>query len=149
MKRRYLLALLMGSASLIGLAYAASDDPVAERQEGYKSSKQAIATIKDAIEGGDTATVAASAQAMAKFAARLPELYPAGSTGGFFNRAKGSIWTNFPDFVEKSKAFEREAQGLARAAGAAPVDKSVLISSYKKLTNTCMACHESYRRGPV
>ncbi|SEQ34288.1 cytochrome c [Giesbergeria anulus] len=122
-------------------------DPISEREAGFKSSKKTSVQIKEAIERGDHASVATSARSLAVFAAKVPDLFPAGSKGSFFSGAKDSIWANFPDFVQKSKAFELEALELERLATSEPVNKGALLSSYQRLSNTCSGCHQPYKRG--
>ena len=85
---------------------------------------------------------------MAVFAKSMPDLFPPGSEGGFFSGARKDLWTNFPDFVGKAKAFEQQANEMARLAGNAGTDKATLMGSYQKLKDTCVACHRSYKRGP-
>lgn len=147
MKTQHILirttTLLLAAASLA----AWSADPVSEREEGFKAAKKTSAIIKEAIERGDHATVGQSARSLASFAARVPELFPPGSQGGFFSAAKGSIWTQFPDFVDKSRAFESEVLELERLASAEPVDRTALLSAYRRLAQTCTACHQPYKRG--
>ncbi|RRV26122.1 c-type cytochrome [Stutzerimonas nitrititolerans] len=141
-------ALALMAVGLSGPAYAASNDPVDERKQGYKAAKKSVERIAEAIDAGDWVTLASSAQSLATFAERIPELYPAGSTGGFFNRAKGAIWTNFPDFVEKSQAFKQAADNLQQLAALPQSDREQLSQAHRELGDTCVACHRAYRSGP-
>lgn len=149
MMRRTSIILPLVAASLLTCTSLATwaADPVAERVAGFKASKKASAQIREAIERGDHVAVAQSARDMAAFAARVPELFPPGSKGGFFSAAKDAIWTSFPDFAEKAKAFETQAFALERVASTMPVDQGAVLSAYKRLGTTCTQCHQSYKRG--
>lgn len=141
-----LRAAVLATALACSAAFAAGD-PVAEREHEFKASKRTNAAIKAAIARGDAATVAASADELAAFAARLPSLFPPDSRGGLFSGAKAEIWNRFPDFVEHAQAFEAAARALARQARETPADASALRERQGRLNESCAACHRAYKRG--
>lgn len=129
------------------ISTAGASDVISERESGFKGSKRAVATIRDALAEGNMATIATSAKAMAEFAERIPSLFPAGSKGGFFSAAKEDIWRSFPDFVQKSKSFQANAQALAALAAAPSPDKAAVSTAFAKVTDDCKTCHQPYKKG--
>lgn len=144
MTTKHLITLIL-SGFIISATVAS--DVVTERESGFKDSKRAVASIKDAQADGNMTTVAASAKTMAEFAERIPSLFPAGSKGGFFSAAREDIWRNFPDFVQKSKSFQRNAQALATLASSPSPDKTAVSAAFAKMMEDCKTCHQSYKRG--
>lgn len=139
------LLLVITTLALIPLASAA--DPVRERIDGFKASKHSVATIEDAIAKDDKQAIAEQARLLASFADKIPELYPPDAKGGFFSKAKGSIWQNFPDFVAKAGAFQNSSRQLEQAA-ASNADAALLSQRLRQVQNSCSSCHDSYKRGP-
>lgn len=144
MTSKQLIALIV-SGFIISTAGAS--DVISERESGFKGSKRAVATIKDALAEGNMATIAASAKTMAEFAERIPRLFPEGSKGGFFSAAKEDIWRSFPDFVQKSKNFQVNAQALAVLAAAPSPDKAAVNAAFAKVMDACKSCHQPYKKG--
>ncbi|UCV17789.1 c-type cytochrome [Ferribacterium limneticum] len=144
MTTKHLIALILGG---LIISAAVASDVISERESGFKASKRAVATIKDALADGNMTTVAASAKTMAEFAERIPSLFPAGSKGGFFSAAKEDIWRNFPDFVQKSKNFQSNAQELATLASSPSPDKAAVSAAFAKVTENCKTCHQPYKKG--
>lgn len=141
---KQLIALVL-SGFIISTAVAS--DVISERDHGFKGSKRAVANIKDALAEGDMTTIATSAKSMADFAERIPSLFPPGSKGGFFSAAKEEIWRNFPDFVQKSKSFQANAQALATLAASPTPDKAAVSAIFTKVTDDCKNCHQPYKKG--
>lgn len=133
--------------STFAMSPVSASDVNSEREAGFKGSKRAISAIKDDLAAGNLAAVAKSASSMAEFAEKIPALFPPGSKGGFFSAAKAEIWENFPDFVEKSKSFQLNAQALSTLASTSPPDKAVLNAAFTKVTDDCKTCHQFYKRG--
>ncbi|UCV27433.1 c-type cytochrome [Ferribacterium limneticum] len=144
MTTKKLIALIV--SGLI-ISTAGASDVISERESGFKGSKRAVATIKDALAEGNMATVATSAKSVADFAERIPSLFPAGSKGGIFSAAKEDIWRSFPDFVQKSKSFQVNAQALAALAVAPSPDKAAVNEAFAKVTADCKSCHQPYKKG--
>ncbi|ATE61894.1 cytochrome c [Thauera sinica] len=146
-QNRAAMPLLIMATALVLMSSANAADPVRERIDGFKDSKRAIAEIKDAIEKGDMTTVAKQARSMVVFARKIPGLYPPDAQGGFFSAAKRSIWTNFPDFVQRAEAFESSAWRLAELAASSDADVAALSKRLQQVADSCAACHRSYKRG--
>lgn len=142
-------AIRMGSVSVLisGLSLPAASlaaSPKAERIAGYKASKLAVATIKDALEGGDVSAVAEPAEGMAAFAARLVSLYPREAGDAFVSPSLEAILKNFPDFERKADAFVASSRELASSAATDAIDPAQLRDSLGKVQASCLACHRSY-----
>jgi len=144
MTTKHLIALILSGLSI---SVAIASDVISERESGFKGSKRAVATIKDALANDNMPIVAASAKTMAEFAERIPSLFPVGSKGGFFSAAKEDIWRNFPDFVQKSKSFQSDAQELAVLASLPSPDKTAVNAAVVKVTENCKTCHQQYKKG--
>ncbi len=144
MNTKQLITLILGGFII---STAGASDVVSERESGFKGSKQAVASIKDALADGNMAAIAGSAKTMAEFAERIPSLFPPRSRGGFFSAAKEDIWRNFPDFVQKSKSFQDNAQALATLAASPSTDKAAVNAAFAKVTEDCKTCHQSYKKG--
>ncbi len=142
-----LLGVIASATIVLALSEPAYADVVSDREEGFKASKRSISSIKDAIASGDTGKVASAANSIAAFAERIPSLFPPGSKGGFFSAAKDEIWPNFHDFAEKAKHLQTESRLLSELARTGTTDKASLSSALTKVSETCHACHQTYKRG--
>lgn len=147
LRTREVRSLLLAITALALAPLASAADPVRERIDGFKASKRSVAVIEDAITQGDKLTIAEQTRLLAIFAEKIPDLYPADARGGFLSQAKSEIWQNFPDFVEKAKAFQSSSQQLEQAAASSDADVALLSQRLRQLQNACSSCHKSYKRG--
>jgi cytochrome c556 len=140
----FIVALAAMSLSVAAMSAKAAD-PIDERSNGYKTSKDSIAAIKYALATGEPVAITAPARSLAAFATTIPSLYPPGSNG-FFSRASGDIWRNWSDFEAKARTFQNSASALAELAStnAGPL---LLNDAFDKLQASCKSCHDAYRRG--
>lgn len=122
-------------------------DPASERSDGFKASKRAAGVIQEALENGNVTAAIEPATSMAVFAARIPSLFPPGSNGGFFSKARDEIWRNFPDFEEKSRVFQARAQSLAELAASDHADSAQVADAFGKVMESCKDCHRTYKAG--
>jgi cytochrome c556 len=143
MTRKPLAALILSSFIVFS---AGASDVISEREAGFKASKRAVSSIKDALADSNMAAVAASAKSMAEFAEQIPSLFPPRSKGGFFSAAKEEIWRSFPDFVEKSRSLQSDAQALAALAASPSPDKATINAAFVKVTEDCKTCHQAYKK---
>jgi cytochrome c556 len=102
--------------------------------------KQAKA-LNAALKAGDTAGVAAPAEAMAQLAARIVKLFPEGSTNPK-SRAKPEIWQKFDRFEALANDLETSTRALA-VASKAGFDVQALAA---KVMRTCKSCHDTFRK---
>lgn len=119
-------------------------DALKDRKAGFQNNATQMRAIKGVIDAkGPVAPIAASAQAMADFAAKVPALFPKDSGTGD-TKALPAIWTDFADFEAKSKAFEAAAKNLQQVA-ASGADHAAVQTAYAAVGATCGGCHEKYR----
>jgi cytochrome c556 len=140
----YIVALAAMSLSVAATSARAAD-PIDERANGFRTSKSAIAVIKDALTTGKPTAIVVPARSLAVFAGTMPSLYPPGSNG-FFSRASGDIWRNWADFEAKARTFQNSASALADLASTS-AEPALLNETFEKLTASCKSCHDTYRRG--
>lgn len=145
-RTRTISSLLLAITALALTPLASAADPVRERIDGFKASKHSVATIEDAIAQDDKQAIAEQARLLASFADKIPDLYPPDARGGFFSKAKGDIWQNFPDFVAKAGAFQSSSKQLEKAA-ASNADVALLSQRLQQVQSSCSSCHKSYKRG--
>lgn len=125
-------------------AIALAAGPRAERIAGYKASKRAIASVKDALDSGELAAAAEPAEAMSAFAARLLSLYPRDPGDEFVSASMEAILKNYPDFSQKAQNFDGVARELAELAAAEAPDPARLRDALGNVQASCLACHRSY-----
>lgn len=145
-RTRTINALFLAIAALALAPLANAADPVRERIDGFKASKHSVATIEDAIAKDDKQAIAEQARLLVSFADKIPDLYPPDARGGFFSKAKGDIWQNFPDFVAKAGVFQNSSRQLEQTA-ASQADAALLSQRLRQVQNSCSSCHDSYKRG--
>ncbi|QCN95960.1 MULTISPECIES: c-type cytochrome [Azospirillum] len=121
---------------------AVAQDSIKARKDGFQTSKNAMAEIKDLLGSDKVAQVGPAAQRMSAFAAQIPTLFPAGSDKGD-TKAKADIWANNADFTAKAQAYEAAAKGLEAAAASG--DKAATAKQFAAVGGACKACHERYR----
>ncbi|MCP1575970.1 cytochrome c [Herbaspirillum rubrisubalbicans] len=122
-------------------------DPAIERIEGFRESKRAIAKIEDALEKGDTSTVADQAQLLSIFAKKIPSLFPENAKGGILSKAKSGIWDNFQDFSQKANVLLVSSQQLEASARTDHADVGVIAQRLRVVKDSCISCHQLYKRG--
>lgn len=137
-----LIYAIMAVICVPAIALAAS--PKAERIAGYKASKRAVASIKDALDSGEFAAATDPAQAMSAFAARLISLYPQEVGDEFVSASMEAILKNYPDFSQKAEAFAGATRELAELTATAAPDPARLRASLGNVQASCLACHRSY-----
>jgi cytochrome c556 len=121
--------------------------PIRDRHELMESIGQQAKNINDAfnvgVEGFDTGIIQRAGTAIAMSAARIPGLFPKGSTDPH-SRALPAIWDNWDKFDQLAKDLEHEATSLANAAGSEQDEK--LKEKANKMFATCKSCHDQFRR---
>jgi len=120
----------------------AQADVIEKRQQLMKAQSADAKAIKAAVESKDYATIETKAKDLMGTSAKIPELFPKGSTKGK-TKAKAEIWDNMDDFTKKAKALKSAASGLAAAAKAK--DQSAVEAKVKEVSGACSSCHKSFR----
>lgn len=72
------------------------------------------------------------------------KLFPKGSEEGAVKDSKAlpKIWEDFDDFKAKAEKLKEES---TKAADAAAQGKDAFAPAFKKMTEACKDCHETYR----
>lgn len=166
--RMILVAGLAAAAASVGIGvsaygvYAASNetavqvaalspaDAIAERQKLMKGNGAAAKAINDFLESGTgtAADVAKSAASIKEASAKIPDLFPPGSSiddNIAKTAAKKEIWGNFDDFKAKAQNLGTLAAALEAAAGTG--DKQKIADAFADMgKNGCGGCHTLYKQ---
>ncbi len=137
------------SVSLGALAQMKVEDAIKVRQAGYRYMGWNMGKIDANLKGEFKADeVKAAANVIAAIAnSGMGALYPAGSDKGvgFHETAvKPEFFQNMPKVGEHARAFNKEANELAKVAGGG--DKDAVKAQFGKVGGTCKACHDDFRK---
>jgi cytochrome c556 len=140
-----LVATTVIAAASIVHAHKEKDDmppgPIHDRHELMEGIGKNAKTIGDALKTGNRDAVAAPARQIQADAAKVPALFPKGSTHPS-SRAKDEIWAEWDKFENLNKDLEAKAGALAAAAsGSGDVDGAA-----KAIFGPCKTCHDSFRK---
>ena len=125
-------------------------DAIAERQKLMKGNGAAAKAINDFIESGTgtAADVAKSAASIKDASAKIPDLFPPGTSmddNVAKTAAKKEIWANFDDFKAKAQNLGTLAAALEAAAGTG--DKQKIADAFGAMgKNGCGGCHSLYKQ---
>ncbi len=139
------LALLGVAVAPAGRAGADADSalppgPIRDRHDLMEQIGKNAKAIGAAAKAGTPAAMVDPARAIASAAARVPGLFPAGSTHPE-SRAKPEIWQQFSDFERDARDLGERATTLAAAAArGADVGGDV-----RALMGACKTCHDAFR----
>jgi cytochrome c556 len=144
-------AILVGAIGIVHSGQSAADSPVVqERRALMKDMGKQMGIINDFLEKGvgDAAAVKAAADTIHSNAAKIPDLFPQGTsladnvgkTG-----AKPEIWANFDNFKQAaSKLGDLSAATTVAADGG---DKAAIGAAFKNMgQNGCGGCHQTFRQ---
>ena len=123
------------------LSYA-SADVIDERKGYFKQSASALRAMRGQIGNGDFEAIAASAQNITIWAAKMTDYFPEGSGEGKTS-ARPEIWQRFSEFTMLAKNHEEAAIALREAALAK--DGAAVGALAQKLGATCGACHSQFK----
>jgi cytochrome c556 len=141
---RTLIAAAVGALLVVGPSAAHSPEQIiAARQASFALSAATFGAMKGAIDRGEPArSQAFAARALAKWAAVLPSMFPAGSGEGS-TRAKAEIWTDAAGFEAKAAAYASATATLAEKAAAD--DAEGFSAQWQVVRETCGGCHATFR----
>lgn len=129
----------------------AADSPVVQqRQALMKEMGKQMGIINDFLEkgAGDAAGAKSAADTIHTDAAKIPDLFPQGTsiddnvgkTG-----AKPEIWANFDDF--KAAAAKLAELSAATSTAAEGGDKTAIADAFGSMgKNGCGGCHQTFRQ---
>jgi len=158
MKRTTLALLAAGAAIAAGyLAPSYSPPAWADDVQAAVDARKALMkeiggemkAIADALDAKstDTASMAKHAELIQADAAKIPALFPTGSSADDLpgkTHAKPEIWKNFDDFKAIAATLGTEAGKLADAASTGDTN-AVTAQLDETAHNGCGACHKQYR----
>ena len=107
-------------------------------QTGDFGGINAVVTLK-----GDVKPLEARAKAIARWAALIPSLFPAGTQTGNNTKALPEIWSDSAGFQKAAMALGAAATELADAAKSGDAD--AVAVKIKAVGEACGACHKAYR----
>ncbi|MEX2296149.1 MAG: cytochrome c [Dongiaceae bacterium] len=144
------MAVLLGGLFVLRDA-AAEDLPavVEQRQDAMKSMGGHMKAINGAIESGspDGALVAQLAAEIQTIAAKIPELFPEGTSLEDISGdvgAKPEIWTDWAGFEQAATNLGTQAEPLVAAAGTG--DAAAMAAQFKLVGEACGGCHSKFRQ---
>ena len=125
-------------------AHQGATGVVKERMDLMKTQKEAMKVIGAMAKGKvpfDAAKASTAAQEIETTAAKIPELFPEGTTG-HPSEAKPEIWMQWDKFTADAEGLETAAATLKMALeGEAPEWKA----KFKGVIDACKACHKTFR----
>ena len=136
-------------AATVQVAALSPADIIAERRKLMKGQGAAAKTIDDFVEGGTgtAADVAKAAASIKESSAKIPDLFPAGTSmddNVAETHAKKEIWANFDDF--KAKAAKLGDLAGALEVAAATGDKEKIGAAFGAMGKEgCGGCHSLYK----
>jgi cytochrome c556 len=147
-----LLGAVLGLAVGFTVVAAVADDPAAlitQRRDLMKDQGKNAKAIYQFTQGqGTTADVTTAAQAIAADAAKIPTLFPKGTSLDDFpgkTGAKPAIWQDWDKFTAAATNLQSEATKLADVAKGG--DSQAIAAQFDSMgKNGCGACHQSFRQ---
>jgi cytochrome c556 len=109
-------------------------------KDNGKHAKQGAAMVK----GEQPFDLAAAKAIFASFeesAAKMPQLFPKGSTTGHETTAAPKIWTQMDDFKSRFAKFGEDA----KKAQASVTDLASFKAAFGPMSKSCGGCHKEYR----
>lgn len=135
-------AMVAGAFCLPAIAHDHATGVVRERMEMMEGMAKRMKAIRERIDRRrDLAAIKADAEVITSQAPHLLHLFPQGSTQRPTD-ARSTIWQNWSDFERKATALEVEGKKLMEAS---PDDYDGLTAQFRAVSQTCGACHETYR----
>lgn len=155
---RMLQTILIGGAIAMAAAISApsllaaqdAQATIKQRQEAMKQMGSHMKAINEFVESGNGTAedVAARAASIQQTAAKIPELFPEGTSmddGVGKTGAKPVIWAEWSKFQDAAKNMGEEAGALASAA--ATGDRDAIGAQFAALGKQgCGGCHTPYRQ---
>ena len=123
-----------------------AEETVAERQRYMKLHGALWKDIQDKAKAGNIEGIAASAEALAINAQRIPALFPEGTLTEK-SKAKPEIWQKRAEFEAAAKKFGDESDKLKAAALTNNMD-AVQAVAKDFGRNACGTCHQPFRVPP-
>lgn len=149
-KAMVMVCAFAGVAAFTTLAMSAEDLAKAVKERRHlmkdvvgKNTKFGGDTLKGKV-AYDGAKLAKAMTAISEVPDQYVKLFPKGSEEGAVKDSKAlpKIWEDFDDFKAKAEKLKEES---TKAAEAAAQGKDAFAPAFKKMTEVCKDCHETYR----
>lgn len=143
MKAGFSTALLVAVVSTASTALA-EQDPIAERQALMKETGKQTKLGAAMAKGEQPFDLAAAKAIFTNYeqnAAKMPQLFPPGSTKGHDTTAAPKIWQQMDDFKARFATFGEDA----KKAQASVKDLDSFKAAFGPLGKSCGGCHKEYR----
>ncbi len=140
-----MLAIGAASVGAQGTGPLTPDQIIADRQAGQALMGSSFAEMKYAVDTKATELkrYKAVADAMARWMAVFPDLFPPGTEQGHNTKALPAIWSDRAGFDKDAENLVAEAKKLAQAAEAN--DPAAFATAFQDTGKACGACHRAYR----
>ena len=146
LKSRLFVAASTLTLSVLAFAHGKQDDAIDYRMGLMTVIGWNFGPLGAMVKGKtpfDTADFAKHADRVAYLSDQILEGFPKGSDKGHTD-AKPEIWANWDDFQSKAKDLNTQAKLLADVAKAN--DEAKDKEQFKKVAETCKACHDKYKK---
>ena len=131
-------------ATTLALAHEGATGVVKERMDLMKGQAKQMKLIGEMAKGKkkfDAAKAAAAAHDLGATTKKIPDLFPEGSNK-HPSEALDAVWKEWDRFKGDAHDAEAAANALESALQASGQDWK---AAFKKMTDACKACHESFR----
>ena len=138
------IGLLLIAFTGFAFAHEGATGVVKERMDLMKGQQKQMKLIGDMAKGKkkfDAAKAAAAAHDLGKSTKKIPDLFPEGSNG-HPSEALDAVWKEWDRFKGDAHDAEAAADALAKALEASGQDWK---AAFKKMTDACKSCHETFR----
>lgn len=150
--KRILIAGVLSLACVAGAAGAQQEpspsaaEIVAARQAAFAMSAATFGAIKAGLDAGaPTQQLAFPSGGLARWAAAMPAMFPAGTGPDAVpsTKAKAEIWTDRAGFEAKAAEYQAATARLRDAIAAG--DSAAASEAWTAARATCGSCHDAYR----
>lgn len=135
---------LLSLGATFALAQATGGAALEERKKLMSDTNKQMKAVSNMVKGSepfDAAKVQSAFKTTETNTAKAKSLFPADSKDVGETRATPAIWSNAADFAAKFDQFG----AVIKAAQTGTKDLESLKGEFKKIDDSCNACHKDYR----
>jgi cytochrome c556 len=137
------LAIAAGVIASLASAHEGATGVVKERMDAMTEMGKQLKEISHRVATNrNLASIAEIAMRIDATAAKIPALFPAGSSVGVTD-AMPAIWQRWDEFTTKADALGKAAAALAAASASG--DTKLISARAVALGDACVACHDLFR----
>jgi cytochrome c556 len=137
-------SLALAACVPLALAHEGATGVVKERMDLMDTQKEAMKILGSMAKGKipfDAAKAALAARDIETTSAKIPELFPEGSSGGH-SEAKPEVWTKWDEFTGDAEALAAAAKDLVMVLENGAQDWT---AKFQGVTDACKTCHKTFR----